>query len=256
MAYRPYSIRVPPFDITSGGIRVVYGLFGWLLAKGQIVFLNTNLGKDSIAIYPEIYHGNDLGGSTVVRYILNKPGVMGMTMNGVFTPGPTTFDPTDKIYVFSKIFDTFYVDYDHILFLPILNLQVFKDQKKKRTKTCYLIGKGKNKCIHPKGAIEITREFAQDQQALADLLNECTVLYGYDKLSAMYEIARLCGCRVKYYGGYDEQELNLYEPGMNGFGVMGEDRTLYTEAFREHYVEMIRMFDKKLDTFISETQNV
>jgi hypothetical protein len=253
---KPYVIASPQFDITSGGIRVMWGLYGWLLAKGQIVYMNqVPQGQDVVAIYPEIQQGNPVGAKDVVRYILNKPGVMGAKDQfGNFTPGPTTFDPNDKIYVFSKIYDTFNVDFQHILFLPIINTHLFKDQKKKRTKTCYLIGKGHNKLIHPKGSIEITRAFAQDQQALADLLNECEVLYGYDKMSAMYEIARLCGCRVKYYGGYDENEIALYEPGINGFGVNGDDRTLYTEAFREHYLEMIRMFEGKLDQFIEETQ--
>lgn len=252
---KPYVIVSPPFDITSGGVRVMWGLYGWLLAKGQIAYMNQVPVKgDFIAVYPEIQHGNPAGASTVVRYILNKPGVMGSLTPQGFNTGPTTFDPKDKIYVFSRIFDTFKVDYQKILFLPILNLYQFVDQGKKRTKTCYLIGKGHNKLIHPKDSIEITRDFAHDQQALTDLLNECTVLYGYDKMSAMYEIARLCGCRVKYYGGYDEDELSLYEPGMNGFGIDGEDKKLYVHEFREHYKEMVRLFDSRLDNFIKDTQ--
>lgn len=252
---KPYVISSPPFDVTSGGIRVMFGLYGWLLAKGQIAYMNQFPSRgEFIAVYPEIQHGNPANASTVVRYILNKPGVMGSLTPQGFNAGPTQFDPTDKIYVFSRIFDTFKVDYKNILFLPILNLHQFKDQGKKRTKTCYLIGKGHNKLIHPKDSIEITREFAHDQEALADLLNECTALYGYDKMSAMYEIARLCGCRVKYYGGYDEDELALYEPGMNGFGIDGEDKVLMVDMFRDHYKELIHIFDRHLDDFIKDTQ--
>jgi hypothetical protein len=37
---KPYVIACPPWETTSGGVRVMYGLYGWLLAKGQVVYLN------------------------------------------------------------------------------------------------------------------------------------------------------------------------------------------------------------------------
>lgn len=254
---KPYLIRTPDFDPTSGGIRVIWGLYGWLLAKGEIVFVNTKLNIPSIGIYPEIYHGNDLEATTVVRYILQTPGVMTNYGN----PSPTTEEyktnpiyRNDKFFVFSKIYDTFGVDDNHLMFLPILNLHIFKDQRKKRTKTCYLIGKGTNQFKHPKDSIELTRQFASDQQALADLLNECHTLYVYDRLSAMMDISRLCGCKVKYYGDFSQEQLEKYEPGTNGIGYMGENNQLLIQAFREHYKQMIRDFDLKLDSFIDITQ--
>jgi len=254
---KPYLIRTPSWDITSGGIRVMYGLYAWLLMKGEIAYLNTKIDVPGIGIYPEIYSGNDMGTATTVRYILQTPGVMS-TMG---QPSPTTnefkCDPqykNDKFYVFSKVYDTFGVDDDHILFLPILNLKIFTDQHKKRTKTCYLIGKGNNQSKHPKDSIEITRRFAQDQQALADLLNECEILYCYDRLSALMDIARLCGCKVNYYGDFSQNELAKYETGMNGIGFMGDHTKLQTDIFRKHYKGMIETFSKKLDKFIVETQ--
>jgi len=253
--YKPYVLSSPDFDPTSGGIRVMWGLYGWLLAKGQIAYMNRYPNVDRIAVYPEIVHGNPMGAKTVVRYLLNTPGVMGATdQYGNFTPGPTSFDPTDSIYVFSKLFDTVGVKEDHVLFLPILNMHLFKDQKKKRTKTCYLIGKGTNRRQHPEGSIELTREFSSDQGALADLLNECQVMYCYDKISAMMEVARLCGCRVMYYGEYDENELRKYEPGLNGIGILGEEKTLDIDEFRSHYVDLYDLFSIRLDQFIDETQ--
>jgi hypothetical protein len=233
----------------------MWGLFGYLLAKGQIAWINRYpQGEDIIAIYPEIQNGNPYNAKTVVRYILAKPGEMGSGVPGTdsFRPGPTTFEPSDRLYYFSRMFGK--APCDHYLFLPIANLHIFKDQHKKRTKNCYLIGKGTNKLVHPKGSIELTRDFSHDQ-ALADLLNECHVLYCYDKLSAMMEIARLCGCRVKYYGSYDEYELRKYEPGLNGVGFMGDDVQLDTELFREHYIEMIHTFSSRLDAFIDATQH-
>jgi len=235
----------------------MYGLYGHLLAKGQIAYMNAQYQTpDSVAIYPEIYWGNPAGANTVVRYILQTPGKMGTTDQfGVFRQGPTTFDPKDQIFVFSKIYDTFGVDEDHLMFLPVLNLYLFKDYKKKRNKTCYLVGKGINQFKHPKNSIELTREFASDQKALADLLNECQTFYCYDRLSAQMEIARLCGCRVKYYGDFTKEDLTLYEPGMNGITFKDEkDVKLDPGAFREHYKGMIKTFDQKMNNFIELTQ--
>ena len=251
--YKPYSIRCPAFDVTSGGIRAVYGLYGALLMKGQIVFMNAKIDTNFIGIYPEIYHGNDMGATTVVRWVLQTPGIM--ANYGI--PGPDTNEikaTSDHIYVFSKIYDTIGVADDHILFLPILNLHLFKNQKKKRTKTCFLIGKGINQNKHPDDAIELTRQFAFDQQALADLLNECSVLYCYDRLSAMMDIARLCGCRVQYYGDFSKDKLSLYETGMNGLGYRDEEIKLDTDEFRNHYKDMITIFNNRLDNFIENTQ--
>lgn len=252
---KPYLIRTPEWSTTSGGIRVMYGLYGWLLAKGEEAHLNVKTNQPSIGIYPEIYHGNDMESETVVRYILQTVGVMGTsTQSGVFQSGPTQFDKNDKIYVFSRIYDTFGVDDDHILFLPILNTKTFYDQGKKRTKTCYLVGKGQNQYKHPKDSFEITREFAKDQQALADMLNKCHTFYCYDRLSAMMDIARLCGCKVQYYGDFSITDLKKYETGMNGLGYTDEKVQLNTNAFREHYEEMIETFSKRLDKFIEVTQ--
>lgn len=245
-----YSICTPAFSPTSGGIRVMYGLYGWLLAKGQIAFTNTIFpDRDSIGIYPEIYHGNQLKASKVIRYVLQTPGIMGT--GGI--PGPSTEEiknTSDDVYVFSRIYDTIGVDDDHILFLPILNLHIFKDYGKKRRKSCYLVGKGVNQHKHPQDSIELTREFASDQTALAKLLNECHTLYCYDRLSAMMDIARLCGCKVKYYGDFSPKELELYETGMNGLGYQDENIKLIPGLFRTQYTNLISEFERKLDIFI------
>jgi hypothetical protein len=250
--YKPYSVACPPYEITSGGIRVMYALQSWLEIKGQISLMNARFDIPFVGIYPEIYHGNPLGAQRVVRYILQKPGVM--AMHGV--PSPTTFDPRDDIYVFSRIYDTFGVNEDHLLFLPVINLHIFKDLHKKRTKTCYLVGKGTNTHQHPEGSIELTRQFANDQSALAELLNECSVLYGYDHLSAMYDIARLCGCPVKYFGSGSRRELQYYEPGLEGidFGY-GDFVSTTSDLFRQRYEKLREDFSHQLDIFIEDTQH-
>lgn len=264
MSYKPYSLMSPPFSPTSGGIRVMWGLYGWLLAKGQIAYMNAQYDNpDFIAIYPEIYWGNQAGANTVVRYILNKPGVMGTSLqSGVFTPGPTSFPSEDQIFVFSKLYDTFGVDDDYLMFLPILNLHLFKDQKRKRKNRCVFVGKGKDIPLkETEGLKRITRELAMDQGGLADYLNTCEIMYSFENPSAMVEIARLCGCRVVFIPKgamikYSKKELEeKYEPGMMGISWgLKDEQKLDVGAFREHYIDLRKTFEKKLDRFIGLTQ--
>ncbi len=256
--YKPYSVFTPPFDPTSGGIRVMWGLYGWLLAKGQIVHVNAQYGDSNfIAIYPEIAQGNPLGADHVVRYILNKPGVMGLQTQEGYQAGPTEFDKNDVLYYFSRLFGD--SSTDNYLFLPILNLQLFRDQKKLRTKTAYFVGKGTDSGKHPPGSILVDRQVAADQGALADLLNECEVIYVYDPVTAMTELARLCGCRVVIIPStYTQQEFfEKYEPGLNGVS-WGEDEgiPLDTETFRDLYEALVDAFNYRLDAFIDETQSL
>ena len=259
MYYRPYTIFSPEWSTTSGGTRVMYGLYGHLLAKGQVAHLNSKFNhSDCVAIYPEIQQGNPANADTVVRYVLNKPGVVPAIYNdGTIAKGPTTFDKKDKVYYFSRLFGK--TDEKHYMFLPICNMHLFKDQKKVRNKTCYFVGKGFEQKLdkHPNDAILIDRPLAENQQALADLLNETKVLYCYDPVSAMLEIARLCGCRIVYLPSiYTLNEFSQYEPGLEGISWGQDDGTkLDTEAFRNHYQEMVKTFDKKLEEFIDITQS-
>lgn len=250
----------PNFDITSGGIRVMWGLYGALLAKGQIVYVNAKFeNNDFIAVYPEIVQGNPLGAKHVVRYILNKPGVM--SSGG--RVGPTEFDASDKLYYFSRLFGEAKND-DGYMFLPILNLHLFKDQHKERTQKAVFFGKGLEYANlfaepkHPSSAIVIDRSFAQNQQALADLLNECEVLYCYDPVTAMTELARLCGCRIVMINPiYTKEQFKAYEPGMNGISWdKDEEIPLDVKGFTKHYKDLSVEFARKLDFFIEDTQKL
>ena len=245
---KPYLIRTPEFRAESGGIRVMYGLYGALLLKGQIAFLNAMANIPSVGIYPEIFHGNELFATNVVRYILQKPGMM--ETGGI--PGPEAFPKEDTIFSFSRLY--YEVPDDYYMFLPILDTRLFTNQHKKRTKKYFFVGKGVNKGQHPLDAIELPR--MEDQQALADMMNECEVLYIYDPVTAMSEIARLCGARVVMFTPMEGFE-NKYEPGMNGISLF-EDKSVkldYT-AFKEHYLGMKEEFMKRLDFFIDVTQKL
>lgn len=253
---KPYAIASPDYDHTSGGIKVMWGLFGHLLARGYEVYMNRYPSdREFIGIYPEVLHGNVMHATDVVRYILNRPGVMGAGNRGEpLVAGPKEFDPSEKLYYFSKLFGE--TDEDHYMFLPIINLDVFRDQKKKRDKKAVFVGKGDDLGKHDPDSVVVDKSFAVDQQKLADLLNECEVLYSYDMVSAMGEIARLCGCRVVLLNDtYSKKDYEKYEPGINGMSF-GSDthEPLDTDAFRSSYIALREVFNAKLDKFLEDTQ--
>lgn len=249
--YRPYSLFLPDYDPLSGGIKVMWALYGYLLSRGVIVNANAIYNNvDFVAIYPEIVRGNPLKAKTVVRYLLAPPGEM--ALNG--EPGPMEYDSTDRLYSFSKFI--YPADSDHTMFLPAIDTNLFRDKGLKRTKSCYFIGKGEYTAVEPKGCIEVNRKFAQDQQLLCDFLNTCEVMYCYDFRTAMVEVARLCGCRVVIIPSkYTKEQFKLYEPGMNGISWgMDEKVELDSSKFRDHYLDLRFVFEKKLTKFIEDTQ--
>ena len=142
------------------------------------------------------------------------------------------------------------------MFLPILDLHTFKDKKLFRNKKCVFVGKGKDEGLHPKDCIPIDRKLAEDQDVLADLLNNCEVVYSYDPVSAMTEIARLCGCRVvMLQKTYTKSQYREYEPGLNGMSFgLDEEVPLDSEGFRDNYSLLRKRFNEKLSYFIEDTQ--
>jgi O-antigen biosynthesis protein len=251
---KTYSIRLFEYDHTSGGIKVMYELYAGLLLKGEVVLANAVFQDTEkvVGIYPEISHGNELMAKTVVRYILNKPGVM--ASNGI--PGPTTFAPTDQLFTFSKLFMD--LPNERVMFLPVINTEIFKYKSGERPNTAVFYGKGASTGVHPDDSIEITRSFAVDQQMLADLLNSCHTLYSYDPVSAMTEIARLCGCKVIYCSHeYTRSDYEKYEPGLNGMTFPDDNDVseLDPEAFERHYKGLgEKFYDESLPNFIKITQ--
>lgn len=252
---KSYNIWSPPFESLSGGIRVLYGLRSWLETRGQMVEINGPTRANQVTIYPEIVNDNPLKSNNIVRYILQKPGLM--TTHG--TPGPTTF-PGEKVFVFSELYNTVGVDQDHIMFLPVLNLHLFKDQKKPRKGGCIYIRR------HPRTIITdypvLTEGMITDQQGLADYLNTIEIMHFYGPTSAMHDIARLCGCRVIIHPAEDKfkqtkEEFSKYELYQDFNGISWEkdnEKKIDTERFTGLYFDLRKRMWDKIDNFINLTQ--
>ena len=109
---RPYYIETPPYRRSSAGIRVMHMLCHVLNRLGEEAYVFTSevnpdlntptvtedvvrrhlqAGREPIVVYPEIVSGNPRRAKSVVRYVLNVPGLIG---------GDKTFADTELIYAY------------------------------------------------------------------------------------------------------------------------------------------------------------
>jgi hypothetical protein len=201
--------------------------------------------------------GNPLNASTVVRYLLNLPGVIG---------GPVIFPETDLMFVYSEFFNR-KMNYpaDRILKTPYLEYERFQNFHQKRSGKLFYKGKG---VITEKVNAEDLgsgRVFSGSggQEALVAKLNHCRVLYSYDSISAMTEIARLCGCPVviipsPQFSKEDCQAIGSWSIGGVGYGIEEEEYaigSIDSERLREYYKSESNSFSSKLGSFVNITQN-
>jgi len=209
-----------------------------------------------IAVYPEVIAGNPFNSSTVVRYLLNIPGVIG---------GPSTFPKSDILFAYSGIFNSrIGLPKDRILYAPCLNTERFRDKGFIRTKAFYYKGKGLAKFALGVDQLPVGTAFRgnEKQEELVNLLNHTAILFSYDCVTAMNEVARLCGCPVvlmpnDQWSREDCLLLDTWEAGGMGYGLEEMNyakNTISSKKLKERYDELEIRFQKQLDNFISVTQ--
>ena len=114
--HRPYYVTAPDWLHWSAGVRTVHYLVHALNEMGEEAYLFSAeriaphlrtprltqeivdwhvrvQGRDPIAVYPEIVKGNPLGARTVVRWLMNRPGVAS-------SEGESEFPETDLIFFY------------------------------------------------------------------------------------------------------------------------------------------------------------
>lgn len=261
---RPYIIWTPPWDATSGGIMVLYHFCHEMNVRGYEAYINSSIPapylytpfynrnlENPIAVYPEIIRDNPLGCNTVARWLLNNAGKL--------LRQDASFFPTGELFAFSHMFNDQNLPEERIMFLPIIGTDIYRDTKQPRDKVLFYVGKGWGTPREEiPGAIEIYKETGFNPQALAYLLQTGKVLYCYDNITAMTELARLCGCPVVLIpnGEYTEEKYKEHEMGMDGLGWGKMPEPFDSDTFRERYMTLKETFYTKLDNFVRITQNV
>lgn len=208
----------PPYKNSSAGVRVLYKLRKHLADRGfdAKIFQGGNAPPNAIVVYPETVSGNPMKGNTVVRYVLNYPGLL---------DGDEEYDNKELIFTYSPIF------YPGVPILTIPSIEdFFYDKQLPRSGGCYWVGKGTDVAKIPDtdGMVEITYEWPETREELADLLNTKEFFYSYDNCTALIPEAEKCGCKVTVIPGK----------------IPGPE-----------YGELAKYFDSQLDNFINITQN-
>lgn len=173
----------------------------------------------AIVVYPEIVEGNPLGGTRVVRWLLNKPGaVLGSIAFGLdeltfffdeqFLPDGWEADPMRKLRILEWKWDVYArTNYGH------------------REGTCYMVRKGSELPLtyHPEDAIQVD---GFSHRELAAMFNRCEQFISYDHFTAYSLYAALCGCEsiVVPRDDVNEEEWRAAFPFGVAYGFEDLDR--------------------------------
>lgn len=273
----------PPYTRLSAGIKVLHYLCHSLNIIGENAYMvspqvNPNLrtpmltqeninshlgiGLNPIAVYPEIYHGNPLGTKTVVRYLLNKPGLL--------LGGPRSFDNQDILFSYHETFSTPEVPLNNLLYMPTVDRRVFHYDPYKhyeRNKIVYYFGPYQDAdAEYPdlvnylqSNAIQITSAYPSSHEEMAELFRRSKICVSFH-FSTVADEALLCGCPVYYvstkYTGYLSNTEEIKVGGIS-FGLDEESINLARESIQRYVSSYDRLEDQfwdQLEYFVSVTQ--
>ncbi len=262
---KAYYIWAPGFTNVCGGIKVLHRLCHELNEAGCRAYVTTphvnpqwktpfidvkHSYEDFIAIYPEIVPDNPFNARHVVRYILYKQ--------------EKEYAPGEFIVSYKPAFNWLKLPEERILYLPVLECDIFTDPKLPREGRAFYFGKGVDSPRIPEtnGLPQITSDMAHEPHEFAKVFQRLELLYCYDNTSAIADIARLCGCPVVIIpdGSFARDQYSQREDDLAGlgFGVAETEHamaTINSAAFHERYNELIRQFHVKLRLFIDLTQS-
>lgn len=277
----PYIVVAPNYTRTSAGIKAMHLLCHELNRHGQMAFVTSTItnpelltpqvslslvrslndrGLNPIVVYPETILGNPIGGSCVVRYLLNFPGKLG---------GSSSF-PSDEMSVsWAKGMNSSPDGEEFTLYIPTVDRKIFYPSPPDavRSGTCFYWEK--YKYIHRgllehkvPGSFEIRRSSKSilNPHQLADLFRRSEFFYCYENSMLSLE-AMLCGCPVILVPNeHFDRVIGDLDMGMDGmaWGDSAEEiqhakRTIVNVS--ETYDRMISQLSERLELFISRTQD-
>ena len=143
--------------------------------------------KDAIVIYPEITFGNPLRAKKVVRWLLNKPGVL---------TGEVNYGSKDLLLYFHEQFNDWQLNpnkQNHLRVIELMSDVYRKINTGERIETCYMVRKGKNRNLdqHDDNAIQVDR---LSHKQMAEVFNRCKYFVSYDLYTMYSRYAAMCGC--------------------------------------------------------------
>ena len=229
-----FIIHAPNYVSTSAGVHCVYRLCDDLNKLGvpSAICGSAKTSKELNAplifwrdakrllkyenrwvLYSETISGNPTNAKNVVRWVLNRPGLLG---------GEETYENSEKVFVYSDQYRNYVknqiagklqsVNLDRDIFYPP------SDPHAARPLKCFYVGKSKYKSgvLDRKEVLEITRNFPKKNE-LGKILRASSILYTFDNSTALTYEAIACGCRVmiipdgtQTFSDFEKLELGTY----------------------------------------------
>lgn len=142
---------------------------------------------DSIVVYPEIVEGNPLGASRVVRWLLNKPGII---------KGSVDFGADDLFFYFHEHFNDWAINPHKDRKLNVVDLMsdVYRNYNYgSRSGQCYMTKRGRNRTLsyHDPEAEKVD---GLKHEELAIVFNKYKYFVCYDLYTMYCRYAAMCGC--------------------------------------------------------------
>lgn len=276
----PYYVYAPDYRESSSGIQSLHYLCHALNLEGAKAYMvgcqathpdlqtpllteavraqHESLGLAAIAVYPEIVTGNPLSAPVVVRYMLNREGVL----NG----NAIEAGPDDLRFYFRQEF------YDEaapgdFLRIPMVDIGMFSPDPVQAPALSLLY---LNRV--PREAVDFSRIPAHTQilsmhnplplAELAKLLRKARVLYSYEQ-SSTCSLAVFCGCPVVCLTapGYEKHANTAVTRQELGGGMVWSDDEASlaqarqeVDAVRAKYLDSEALFWEQLQNFLAKTQ--
>ncbi len=211
-----FFIFAPPYRNSSAGIRVLHRLAGELTKLGCNSFVFTDWHEadklkphigECIVVYPEIVRGNPMGAKNVVRYVLNRPGFMGLS--------DTTYADSELVFVYNKALlpaaqsaTSQPLDESRLMEISVIEPWLFKPRPEieKVYDVAFWVGKGASvaqagmekikEYLQGKNFIQISYQLPSTREGLALLFQSSREFLTTDDFTAMIAEAKLCGCKT------------------------------------------------------------
>ena len=283
----PYYIVAPPYTRQSAGIKALHILCHALNRAGYEAYvvvypnhLGLGLGTNPdlltpcltaadlkrhrdhnlspIVVYAETIKGNPFSAKTVVRYVLNFPGLLG---------GDAAYPADEIIFGYSRVLAEAGGAPDNVLFVPASDATVFTPiENQERSGTCFWAAKYvavHNGELLPVTAhsVEITRERRDSQTIpeIVELFRKSELFYTYENTALALEAA-MCLCPTVFLPTpWLTEVIATKELGWDGF-AWGTDPDEIARAkatvhlARQRYLTTYTKFWTDLSKFAQKTQ--
>ena len=205
-----FLICSPGYTHTIAGVRVLHYLCHLINKSGHTCYVTSDINPQwnelrwnnenvDVTIYPEIYFDFLNNNSNIVRWCLNKPGLLG---------GPSKYSEKEMVWYYSsELKESAKLATLHMepkeLYLPSVEPEEFQGACDKDLIGCFWLNRESNMNLRlPFDNLqEITRGYPSQKSELIKLLKRSKFFYSYSNFTIMNEEALLCGCEVYIVNG-------------------------------------------------------